>query len=215
VKVFDHTFLALILALNHLNPEPLSAHAQDYLHSLQVHLQQAKQLVPSLKLTQKEQRTLIQLTLITTNFIQEVLLKKNCSRERLQGYISQAKPLVYEITVIASKIEIEALDAAVNPWFSRLKPADKAKIAIVVAASHQAVDNELSVQYFVKKFGSRYQVATVPEDRLVILQNAFDEESALKLLARHFLDRELGAFIFNNPAYLQRDVLSEAGKKVL
>jgi hypothetical protein len=215
VKVFDHTFFALILALNHLNSKPLSAHAQGYLHSLQFHLQQAKLLIPSLKLNQKEQRTLTQLTILTTNFIQEVLLKNKCSRERLQGYIRQAKPLVYEATVIASKIEIKALDAAINPWLDILKPADKAKIAIVVAASHQAVDNELSVQYFVKRFGSRYQVGAVPENRLLILQNAFDEESALKLLARHFLDRELSALIFNNPTYLQRDVLSEAGKKIL
>lgn len=211
IKTLDHTFLAIILALLKQDSQGLNEQTKSYIKALRKHLHQANRVLSSLKLTKKEQQIITQLTLMTNEFLQELVLNKQYKKDHLKIFIQQARPLIFKTTLIAGKIEIDALEAAINPWLAAMEPKDREKIAIVVAASHQAVAGELSVQYFIKKFGARYKVGIVPEDGLVVMQDSFDEEHAFKLLARHFIDREIGTLLADDPTYLQRDVLSEAG----
>ncbi len=215
VKVFAHATMAVYLLLFQKNAGQLDPQIKLDLRALEQHVQQAAALIPSINISPKEKETVVQLATLTEDFLQGVLTKGDWTTAEVDAYFQQVKPLIFDTTKIALKLEIDALDKAINPWLADMSPEDQKKIGIVVATAHQARAREASLQYFARKFGQRFGEGASLEDGLVVLEEKFDETSALKLLARHYLDRSAATAIFNEPAKLQSDLLGDAAASLL
>lgn len=215
LKTFCHMTFAVFLSLSQSKPGPLDQSTRRALGSLKKHIQQAAAAIPSLKLFPKEKSKINQLTRLTLSFLKKILLRDSWSTVDYTAYFSKANPLLRDIITFAAKRELNALDKALKPWLAQMSTREKKKIGIVVATAHQARAKEISLQYFEKKFGKQLGEGASREFGLVILEDKFDEDSALKLLARHYLDREAGLVLFDEAARLQRDVLADAAAKLL
>jgi hypothetical protein len=215
VKVFGHAAVSVFLALYKSQSNQLELEKKRYLASLEDHLKKASLLIPSFKLTPEEMNSVTQLATLTQNFVHKILLQGHWTDKEYNAFFAAVKPLIFDITIIASRVEISALDNALNPWLAQLSPEDKMKIGIVIATAHQSRAKEISLQYFAKKFGATFGEGALLENRITVLEGYFDESSALKLLARHYLDQKIGQDIFGDPERLQRDLLSDAAEKLL
>ena len=215
VKVFAHASLAVYLLLFQKNAGQLDSQIQQDLTALKQQVQQSATLIPSIKIPLKDKEKVTQLATMTENFLQGVLTKGSWTTAGADVYFQQVKSLIFDTTKIAAKLEIDALDKAINPWLAEMSPEEQKKIGIVVATAHQARAREVALQYFAYKFGHRFGEGASLEDGLVVLENKFDENSALKLLARHYLDRGAGKVMFKEPFKIQSDLLGDAAASLL
>lgn len=215
VKVFSHASFAVFLLLSQNKSGQLLPPIKLSLSTLASHLQQSAATIPSIKISLRDKAAVTQLANLTLDFINRVFTKNSWTAAEMTVYFQNVKPLIFRTTKIAARLEISALDQAINPWLANMSPEQQKKIGIVVATAHQARASEISLQYFAHKFGQQFGEGASAEHGLVVLEDKFDETAALKLLARHYLDRSAAQIMFSDPARLQRDVLSDAARSVL
>ena len=215
VKVFAHASFAVFLLLPQNKSGQLLPPIKLGLSHLEQHLQQSVATIPSIKISLKDKATVTQLANLTLDFINRVLTKNSWTAAERAVYFRNVKPLFFRTTKIAARLELSALDQAINPWLAKMSLQEQKNIGIVVATAHQARASEISLQYFAHKFGQQFGEGASLEHGLVVLEDKFDETAALKLLARHYLDRSAAQIIFNDEARLQRDVLADAARTLL
>ena len=209
LKTFSHGAFSIYLVLSQTTPGQLSTTIMDKLHTIRKNLKTAKQAIPTLELSEEAQTVLEKLASTSYDFLDTIITMQHCSANELDHYYTAVTPLIFQVVNLAGKIELQALDTAVNRWLASMTSDDKSKLGIVVATAHQARHDEISSRYFAKKFSFRYGIGAQHENGLVVLEGKFDEASALTLLARHYLDRDAGQVMFNNPDRLQRDMLGD------
>lgn len=215
VKAFLHAFFALYLALPTEDSQSISPDTRNNLLKIQRNLHEAMLEIPSLELTPREQALTRQLANLSENFIASTLKQKNYQKRQLTTYLTSARPLVNAILDDAARIELNALDKTVNRWLAQMPVEDRHKLVIGVAISHQARAKEISLQYFAYKFGYRYGNGAIRENHYVVIEDNFDENSALKALARHYVDRIAAKDIFHRSNRLQKDVLASSATAIL
>lgn len=144
----------------------------------------------------------------TKSFVDNILKSGSWSNEDLKKYYSKIKFKLKNLIKYSAKVEISALDKAINTWLMDIPKAERDTIAVVVSTSHQARARGLIINYFAKKFHKLICEGALCEDGLVVMEDKLDENSALELLARHYLDRQVAEVIFNDPRRLQYDLLA-------
>jgi hypothetical protein len=207
IKSFCHASLAVFLILSNKSNATLDKHVIEKLKQMQVHLASAKAIIDTLGLTKEAADAANEMTNLTTQFVQTTLSHKTWNKSDLHHYYEQLQPSLKILIDSAANLQLTLLNQAINQWLTQLTPEEKQHIGIVVAAAHQARAGEISVDYFAKKFNKHLGIGAQGEDGLVIMEDKFDEESAYKLLAKHYLDREIGQAIFNDSESLQHDLL--------
>ncbi|BDU71424.1 hypothetical protein [Mesoterricola silvestris] len=110
----------------------------------------------------------------------------------------------------AAGLELEALEKAVGAWRRDLLAADWDRVRVVVIGSHMAREGEVGWQFFTRLLGEPGEGG-----RLVFAEEKWDPAEALKLLATHAVDGDLGRAFFGDPGRMHRDVLAPGAKKWL
>lgn len=215
LKAFCHHALSVSLVLSQQKPGTLHKNTRQALQVLLTHLHAAMVIIPRLKLSPKEKISLNRLTSMTERYLQRTLKDKTWTAQGLMSYYEDLKKPLQALLQGAVLVEINTMDEAINHWLLQLSPTEKKQIGIVIATAHQARASEVSVQYFSKKFEKQVGVGAIHEKGLVVLEGRFDEKSALELLARHYLDIEIGQIVFKNPEIMQRDLLANSARKIL
>src|SRR3990167_5427523 len=210
LKTFSHAAFSVLLIFPQENSKKLNSENLRALQTQLQHLEKAEQAIPTLNLTKNDALLCKKLSTATQSFIKTILLNQTCSNTKIISFYQQIHPLIIEILKRANTIELEALHHHVDPWFSQMTLEEKKQLGVLVAASHQARAREISVLYFSKKLGEQLGEGAENENRLVILEGKFDEPSALALLARHYLDQEAAEILFQNPKFMQSDILTGA-----
>lgn len=215
IKAFSHAFFATDLILQHLNDGALPIDRKEKLAVLQQHLRKAVAEINQLDLSDKEKTLVSNLAEHNLSYIHHLLKNNQFSAQANQAFFSENNKELEKIIKAAAKIELTLMDQTVNRWLDTLTVDECAKLGVVVATAHQARADELSLQYFSRKFGYQYGQGAQHEKDFVVLEGKFDEASALQLLARHYLDREAATTIFDDPERLQSDVLGPAAHDIL
>lgn len=143
-------------------------------------------------------------------YLDGVLAANRVSRSDLDAYSRAVEPSLAANLDAAAAVELETLDAAVGAWRKTLPAADWDRVAVVVIGSHMAREGELSWQYFSRLLGQQCEGG-----RLVYAEEKWQPEDALKLLASHVVDLDLGGAFFGDPGRMHRDVLGDGAKKWL
>lgn len=214
LKDFGHASFAvyLILAQHQGKLTPFQVTA---LQALKNDLTAAQQILLNSKLSSDQTNNANRLANITLQFINEILQTNLNDSKSLKKYYAATRPMIELLFNQGSEIELKSLDTTIKSWMKELTPKERKKLGVVIATSHQARNQEVSLQYFAKTFGFHYGFGAQAENGYILMENNFDEAAGLSMLARHYLDREAGEMIFNRVDRLQTDILADGAKKYL
>ena len=127
---------------------------------------------------------------------------------RLHAFGQTVRPIVDANLAATAKTFIGALHASVSSFRAAIGEPAWHDTLFIVATAHQARAREISVRYFERLLGEPEETeGALTEGRLVVLEGTFASGPPMTLLATHTLDRRLGALLFDDPTFLQRDVL--------
>lgn len=213
LKVFSHAAFSLYLILSQNPSNKLTPDIITELKKLRSDLGAAQKALGDSKLNLTQRNSANHLASMTLNFIDKVLQQNNYNKKTLRVYYQIAGPIIADLINEASGIEIKNLDMITHQWLAKLSQHERNKLGLVLAVSHQARDQEVSLQYFAKALNLKYGSGAHMENGYVIMENQFDEASGLSMLARHYLDRESASFIFGHADHLQTDALANGAKQ--
>lgn len=215
IKAFAHALFATDLLLQHIEDGLLPSETKDKLITLQSHIMQSVKAIDNLPLLPEEKMLIQNLTQHHLEYINQLITTNLFTQAELKHFFNAHRAELENVITLDAVIQLSILDKTINRWLDSLTPSEQEKLGVVVATVHQARAKELSLQYFMKKFHFKYGEGAQFERNFVVLEGRFDKESALKLLARHYLDREAAAMIFDDSERLQSDVLGPAASDIL
>ena len=83
------------------------------------------------------------------------------------------------------------------------------RAVVVIATDHQSRAEEVGAQYFEHLFHERASEGALGESRIVIVESIGPNDGAMQAMASHLYDQRLSVLLFDDPAFLQGDVLGK------
>lgn len=80
---------------------------------------------------------------------------------------------------------------------------------VVIATDHQSRAEEVGTQYFERLFREQAREGALGESRIVILEAIGPNDGPLQAMASHLYDQHLSSLLFDDPTFLQGDVLGK------
>ena len=147
----------------------------------------------------------------TARFATVVLDEDRVTRASLEAFAREIGPLVHRLTLYATRVQLDALDAAVEELLAPFSAAERDALHVVVTGDHQARARSLGMQYFQKRLGEEAGA----EMRVTYAEGVTSAEEAVALVGKQRLDRAIALAVFGDANRLQRDVLGDAAKELL
>jgi hypothetical protein len=153
-------------------------------------------------------------------FLDEVLARGSLAPGALSALIHAQTPDLLRNAEDAARDQIETMHATVEAWKQRMTPEERAQLRAVVAVSHMSRPGNVALQYFSVTLGETWEGRFDQEDldpgkRVLAAETAFDEPTALGLLATHLLDARVAHRFFGEEDRMQRDLLGDAAERIL
>jgi hypothetical protein len=105
----------------------------------------------------------------------------------------------------ASLAAIDAATRQLRPFAGDAWP----EAVIVIATDHQSRAEEVGVQYFEHLFHERAKEGALGESRIVVNESIGPNDGAAQAMASHLYDQRLSVLLFDDPTFLQGDVLGK------
>ena len=80
---------------------------------------------------------------------------------------------------------------------------------VTIATDHQSRAGDVATQYFERLFQEHAVEGALGEARIVVVEGMGPSHDAAKAMSSHLLDRRLSTLLFDDPAFLQGDVLGK------
>jgi plasmid stability protein len=80
---------------------------------------------------------------------------------------------------------------------------------VAIATDHQSRAEEVGVQYFERLFDERAKEGALGESRIVVIESIGPNDGTLQAVASHLYDQRLSLLLFDDPTFLQGDVLGK------
>jgi hypothetical protein len=121
----------------------------------------------------------------------------------------------------AAEDQIHTMDKQLQAWLAEMTPAERKRLRVVVGAGHMPRIGNLAMQYFSVGLGEPYEGHYEEEEernndfRLIYGESMFEEQDALRVLATHLLDADVGVYFFNDAQRMHRDLLGDAAEEII
>lgn len=121
----------------------------------------------------------------------------------------------------AAEDQIHTMDGQLQAWLVQITPEERKRLRVVVGAAHMPRVGNLAMQYFSVKLGEPYEGRYEEEEernsdfRLIYSESMFEEQDALRVLATHLLDADVGIYFFNDAQRMHRDLLGDAAEEII
>jgi hypothetical protein len=212
LKAVAHAPIALYAALQPLAPGPLPAPARRQLAAL---VTRARRATDELGATAGCDRALAERLAATVarviDFAEQRLAAGSHDPPALARFAAAIGPALLDATRDATRLQLDALDAAARALLAELDPAGREQLEVVVAGAHQARVRSLAMQYFQRLLDE----PPGAERRLAYAEGVTDEGEAVALVGTRRLDRDIARAFFGDPERLQRDILGDAAAELL
>jgi hypothetical protein len=152
---------------------------------------------------------------VTVDLIAGLLQTGRLDEQTPDSFAKEITPLFMDHVAIAAALELDALHEQVTEWRELMGESEWAKLFVVLMLGHQARYREVSSQYFHRLLHERESVGAYFEKRIVHAESLWDEQAALKLLARHIVDSAASRAFFDDASRLQEDLMSDAAEEYL
>lgn len=146
----------------------------------------------------------------TNELIDDVLAHGRPTDERLHAFGKTIRADVEASMAVASGLLLGNLDSAVREMKAEVGAEAWSTLVAVVSTTHQARAREVTVQYFERLLGDRLTEGALGEQRLVVLEGATQKATAESTMTAHLVDQRLSALLFDDPLFLQSDLLGKS-----
>ena len=154
-------------------------------------------------------------------FIDTTWLTGMVSKAALRQFtLSQSEDILanaYE----AAEDQINTMHKQVQAWLANMTTEERKRFHVVVGASHMPRVGNISMQYFSVALGEPYEGRYEEEEernsdfRLIYGESMFEDDAALRILATHLVDTDIGVYFFNDSQRMHRDLLSDAAEEII
>jgi hypothetical protein len=125
----------------------------------------------------------------------------------LQSTLRVFAPTILADATVAARMEIDAIDRGVRPWWEGLSQAQRDRTMVLVLGPKMPRAGNVAYGYFVNLLG-----AAEDGHRVVYAEGVFDEKAADALLATLTTDRRLAVDFFADERRMERDLLADGGE---
>mgnify|MGYP003594558604 CR=1 FL=1 len=120
----------------------------------------------------------------------------------------------------AARDQLAAIHATFTAWTERMTPEERASVRAVVAVSHMSRPGNIVAQYFTLALGETWEGRFDQEGlhagrRVLTSETTTDEDAAFELVATHVVDARVASRFFGEESRMDRDVLADAGERIL
>jgi hypothetical protein len=206
LKAIEHHPLALYLTLQHNEGRELTDDLRKFLRERSSLLKEALENITGENWQEDVVANQQSLLKDSIEYIDQVLGEGRIDSDKLNNYVRKVSPKIVGGINSAATEQLNLLNNKIKNLIPDINFLDY----VVISGVHQARHGEVVTQYFEHVFNEFQGDAAEREDRIVYAESIFDETAALRLLAAHILDREIGSAFFRNPRRLQRDALMDA-----
>jgi hypothetical protein len=143
------------------------------------------------------------------------------SRDALRTYTKSQAQDVLANAYEAAEDQLATMDSQVKAWLAQMTPEERKRLKIAVGSAHMPRLGNLAMQYFSANFNEPYEGKFEIEEedksdfRVIYAESIFDEKEILKVLGTHILDEGVGVFFFNDTQRMHRDLMADAGEKII
>lgn len=154
------------------------------------------------------------------DFIAAVLDVDAVHPHALRAFLRAQMPDIRENIEEAARDQLQTMHATFGAWVKLMNPREWAQLRVVVGASHMSRTGNIAAQYFTLALGDRWAGRFQQEDehaakRVLVSEDAADEQAAFTLLATHAFDRRIDNAFFGEEGRMGRDVLADAAERLL
>jgi hypothetical protein len=146
----------------------------------------------------------------TSELIDDVLAHGRPNDERLHAFGKAIRADVDANLAVVSGLLLGNLDSAVREMKAEVGAEAWAALVAVIVTSRQARAREVTVQYFERLLGDRLTEGALSEQRLVVLEGSAKEPTVESTMAAHLVDQRLSSLLFDDPLFLQSDLLGKS-----
>jgi hypothetical protein len=199
IKHASHVPIAAISAL-------LAGQDARALRDLADRLKEALSVVPTAQLGDVEDaaRAVVR---ASTDLLEAALVKRPTEAE-LHAFGLQTRADTMKLLQAGCDESLVRIDAAAR----QLRPlvGDAWPQAVVaIATDHQSRAEEVGVQYFERLFQERAKEGALGESRIVVIESIGPNDGTPQAVASHLYDQHLSVLLFDDPTFLQGDVLGK------
>jgi hypothetical protein len=152
---------------------------------------------------------------VTAEFIADLLQSRHLDEPAIDSFAKEITPLFMDHVDIAAALELDTLHEQVSEWRELMGESEWDRLYVVLMLGHQARYREVSSQYFHRLLYEAESVGAYLEKRIVHAESLWDEQAALKLMARHIVDSAASRAFFDDSNRLQEDLMSDAAADYL
>lgn len=145
----------------------------------------------------------------TIDLIEDTLAHGRPTDARVLAYGKAIRPDVDANLAAATGALLEGLDAAVREIKAQVGAEAWSKLVTVITTVHQARARAATIQYFERALGERLTEGALGEQRLVVLEGATQKVTPESIMTAHLVDQRLSSLLFDDPLFLQSDVLGK------
>jgi hypothetical protein len=128
-------------------------------------------------------------------------------RTRLAADMRAQAPAILADATEAARLQLDALDADLRPWWAGLSAAERASTYVVVLGPKTPREGNLAYTYFVNLLGPGSDGY-----RVIYAEGIYDEAGGEALLTQLLTDRRLSADFFVDERRMERDILADAAE---
>lgn len=153
-------------------------------------------------------------------FIDTTLHTGMVSRAALRQFTLSLSDDIQANIYEAAEDQIHTMDKQLQAWRAEMTPEERERLRVVVGAAHMPRVGNLAMQYFSVALGEPYEGRYEEEERnsdfrLIYGESMFEEQDALRVLATHLLDADIGVYFFNDAQRMHRDLLADAAEEII
>lgn len=120
----------------------------------------------------------------------------------------------------AARDQLTTMHATFGAWLRDMTPDERASVRAVVAVSHMSRPGNVAAQYFTVALGETWEGRFDREGlhagrRVLTSETTTDEDAAFALVATHAVDARVAARFFREESRMDRDLLADAGERIL
>lgn len=128
-------------------------------------------------------------------------------KARLESDMRALAPLILADAAEAARLQLEAIDVDVRPWWAGLSDAERNNTYVLVLGPKTPRDGNLAYTYFVNLLGREQDGF-----RVIYAESIYDETGAEALLSQLLTDRRLSADFFVDERRMERDILADGAE---
>jgi hypothetical protein len=129
------------------------------------------------------------------------------SHAELQAAMRSMAPAILADATEAARVQLEALDATVRPWWDGLSEQERAGTYVLVLGPKTPRAGNTAYHYFLNLLGH-----AEAEHRVVYAEGIFTEDGADSLLSTLATDRRLATDFFADEMRMDRDLLADGAE---